>query len=1539
MRSDSRPSFRPIPVGEGKDAVLDEHDACGVVAVIDKRGEAGRQVVEAAWRALVAMRHRAGEVAGEGDGTGLLLDLPRPLWAAWLEEQGVAPDLATSPDFVVGHFFLPRRDVTRLQTGVRRELVAAGLRILAEREEFTARDALGPQARVEEPLFWQVAAVPVAPPQPGLPPAGRQTLDQLDRRLLRAEVEIERSLPIHVVSLSRHTVVYKVRGGPEALWGYYPDLASPRLTAIACIGHNRYSTNTASAFARVQPFSLLGHNGEINTIAQLRRQARFIGIEPSVEGSDSQDLNRILAHLVFRDGLTLPEAMELLFPPIWHEVEQYRPEWQDLYHYLRHLFGPFAQGPAAVFARAGDWLEFSVDAMGLRPLWRLETGTTWVFSSEPGVVPLDALVADPRPFAPGEKAAVRLGPEGCRLWEYPEIQEFVLEKIRERGLPWEGNRTQLLAGERSSQAAELVSLERILAGAGWQQDDQRLVEEMVESGSEPIASLGYDAPLAALGKIPANLADFCKETVAVVTNPAIDRERETEHFSLRTVVAGRPQWPWADGERLPAAKSESLPETVELPTPLLVHEDEVIALLPEDGWRRLDAAVRPGESLVSACERLGAEAVAAVRTHARVIVLDDAAAVAGQAGWLDPHLALAAVEESLGSLRREVGVILRSAGLRNLHDIMVALGMGAEAVVPYALWAVAAQAGAGGNGIVRALDALSKGMEKVMATLGIHELRGYGRLFASIGLDPEIAGFLGIANWAGSEKAGYGWKQLQAESERRRRIFAGEDPAKPSRPFHLYPRLWKQAAAVAQGREPYSAYEETVERLVATDPVALRHLLGFRQLSTEVRSESAEVDVRIDGYDYPFVIGSMSFGSQGETAYRAYAEGAHRANIVCINGEGGELPDLLGRYFRNRGIQVASGRFGINADVVNSARFLEIKIGQGAKPGEGGHLPGRKVTAKVAAARHTQPGIDLISPSNNHDIYSIEDLAQIVHELKTANPHARIIVKVPVVPGIGTIAVGIAKAGAGIVNLSGFDGGTGAARAHAIRHVGLPAEIGVREAHKALLAAGLRGQVEIWCDGGMKTAADVLKMILLGADRVGFGTLAMVSIGCTICRGCQFGTCHVGITTQIASPQEAARRGLKRFEPRVFELAAEHLSAFFRGMGEELRKLVASLGAATVRELVGRSDLLVQVRGQESVDLSSLLIPLPVTARPESVVSAERTKALHAARAAESGAVVGIGYQRNGATGVKSSVAVAAPVPAQYVGGSGASRAADPKVGALPVEVGPNARRLDSRQRVFGTEAAGAVARHRIYGAPLSTWGRQVVRGIPGNGLGAFLIHGVEIVVEGAAQDGTAKMADGGLVAILKGPGADGVRVGGNVGKSFAYGAQQGLLLVQGDADSRACVRLSGADVVFGAEPRRPVRSTGGHLGCDANLKGFAFEYMTGGRVVVLGDPGTWICSGMTGGVVYLRFWPEMGLDETALRHRLARGAKVKLEPIGKQGLADIRELLGVYLAILSAHGQPEEAARLRPLLEDPCLHFRQVVPQVQAEDGAVSTE
>jgi len=367
-------------------------------------------------------------------------------------------------------------------------------------------------------------------------------------------------------------------------------------------------------------------------------------------------------------------------------------------------------------------------------------------------------------------------------------------------------------------------------------------------------------------------------------------------------------------------------------------------------------------------------------------------------------------------------------------------------------------------------------------------------------------------------------------------------------------------------------------------------LLAIKETDSNVNP--ADVDLRVGNHSMPVIISAMSFGSQGELAYRTYAEAAKMLNIICMNGEGGELPDMLGKYKKWRGQQVASGRFGVNIGFLNSADFIEIKIGQGAKPGEGGHLPGFKVTEQVAASRGTTPGVALISPSNNHDLYSIEDLAQLIDELKTANPEAKVSVKIPVVPGVGIIAVGVAKAGANIITITGYTGGTGAARAHALRHVGLPAEIGIWLAHRALLSSGLRNDVELWVDGGMKTGRDVVKMMCMGANRVGFGTLAMVSVGCTICRGCQDGTCHVGITTHVKTKEEAELKNFKAFRPFQEKGSADGIYNVFCALSEDIKKWTAKLGFDNVNDLVGRADLLEQVGMHDRIDLTTLLKPI-----------------------------------------------------------------------------------------------------------------------------------------------------------------------------------------------------------------------------------------------------------------------------------------------------------------------------------------------------------
>ena len=1520
---------------------LQEHDACALAAFATRDGLPSHDIVERALLGLDVMVHRAGSVDGEGDGSGLQVDIPRPLWAARLAEAGLDPALAEDPRFVIAHVFfegaaeadaeLPRLiDIARLH----------GLEVLISREGDTDRSALGPRAAENPPVFWQLALL-----------AG--DAGTASRECYRAMVAIEQDLTCHVASFSANDCVYKVLGQPMVLPAFYPELAEPTFGSSRVIAHNRYSTNTYPTFSRVQPFAILGHNGEINTIAQLREQCRQLGLPITRDGSDSQDLNRLLEGLIFEKRLSLMEAVEFAFPPILGEVHRLPTDLQDLYVHYREAWGPYAQGPVALAARAYDEMVFSVDALGLRPLWWVETADMYVASSEPGIVPVHELTADPRPLAPGEKVALVTGEGGApRVLTYPEVQREVHARASARGgLPHREARARLagglepVGGDWSTSPAEVAEtpLADLLASAGWIDGDKQQVQFHADRGAEPIGSLGWDGPLGPLSPVPLPISDYLQETVAVVTNPAIDREREVEHFSTRVVLGRRPPIEGVEPEppqrcelRMPIILGAMRPGVqVSLPELRRVAAGQGVAVMEDveaawaDRYARLPLYFSTDHSTREHIARLREAAIDAVRAGAEILVLEDRLATSQQR-VCDPHLAVAAVDKALReefdedgvALRRRVSVVLKAVGIRNVHDIVVAIGVGANAVCPYAMVEQAVdgspepEAAAG-----RLLEGLQKGLEKVLSTLGIHEIRGYGRLVSAIGIAPEVLEILGIPGFCASEGRGLDFDRLDVLAEHGRVIRAGEDGGGKVKLPRMYPKVWKALARVANSERGYEEFAETCQALEDDQPVALRHAIGVQLAPEGERIPADRVSSRVGEHDLPYVISSMSFGSQGETPFRAYAEAAFRADMLCMNGEGGEIRDMYGKYPKHRGVQIASGRFGVSSLLMNASEWIEIKIGQGAKPGEGGHLPGSKVTEAIAAARNATVGSDLISPSNNHDLYSIEDLAQLIDELKTANPYAKVIVKVPVVPGIGTIAVGIAKAGADVLTLSGFDGGTGAARLHALRRAGLPCEIGTVLAHHALVEAGIRDRVEIWADGGLRTAADAIKLICLGANRLGFGTASMVAIGCTICRGCQLDTCHVGIATQM-DEEEAQHRGLKRFVPRVYEPAVEALMRYFTEMGEAMRRIAGEMGVDDVQELVGQSDRLAQISHHSEMDLDGLLTP-----------TRDRT----------------LGAHDNGERYFRPF----APTPPHRA--PDAAQEALEAATVLAVEE----RDLTARDRNLGTDLAGVIARARTGLRTPEGLTAKVAETAPeghagtlvdlrftdgaatGSGLAAFNVEGVRIRVTGGAQDGVGKCSLGGEVQVLKALSDSGEWVGGHVGKSFAYGASRGLFLIQGDADARAGIRLSGADMVLGGEPDGPIDDRIGALGARANCKGFAFEYMTGGRAVVLGDPGPWLCSGMTGGVVYVRQDDDWNLDEAAIRRRLSKAAKVSIVAIegGDEDAMNVAELLGAYREALAASGQDAEAARLDTLIDTPGDHFVAIHPVTQQADPNLSTE
>ena len=934
-RFSSTRAYRPLRAPE----TVEDKDACGIYASVDKRARPSHDAISTALLALEKMLHRAGNVDGEGDGCGLLIDIPRALWADEVRAGGHASRLALDARFTVVHIFLPRRGAgaAEVQEKARAIMGRTGLRVIAERENVVDSSALGPHAREEEPVFWQVAGLIEDP-----------------RRPFELTLALEDELDLHVASCSTDSCVYKVLGDPSVLGRYYPDLRDSRAETVSVLGHNRYSTNTWPSFKRVQPFAVLGHNGEINTIARLRQEATMLGVPLDPDSSDSQDLSRTIEALIHRDGLSLAEALELVLPPIVNEIKGMPSGLRGFCMYLRQAFGPFAQGPVALIARFGDELVFSVDALGLRPLWQLETATSLMFSSEPGVVPVVDLVSGPKPLAPGEKVLVQVQARAgeSALRDHQALQLLCAERWLARsggagrdaayagaiptGGPLEGPE---IPGYTSAGPAEPVKVEeRVLGGFGWQREDMKLVQQMAATGQEPIGSLGYDGPLACLSPERQNLADYFKESVAVVTNPAIDREREVEHFSCRAVLGARP----------PLERIAAEPSTVELAFPVLLGGHDGLAPLSDERYRAiahshktylledlweafrgrshvLDGSCLESEDTRGAVERLKREATTAVGDGAELIVLSDRTVYEGDRRYLDPHLALAAVDLALRehdvsagevNLRRRCGVVLRSAALRNVHDVVLALGLGADAVCPYVMVEVSLLDDYRTD-VDNLAAALRKGIEKVISTIGIHEVRGYARLFSSIGLKPELTRVFDTPAYMGTQNGGTGFAELDMDADERRRVLAGEAESKPAKTFRFYPKVYKAAIAAANGSGDFDEYSQKVRRLEAEQPISLRHVLDLRSDREPIPTERADPGVGL--HSYPIVISSMSFGSQGETAYRAYPEAAKRVNVLVMNGEGVEIRDMYGKCPLWRLQQVTSGRFGVMSEMINSS--------------------------------------------------------------------------------------------------------------------------------------------------------------------------------------------------------------------------------------------------------------------------------------------------------------------------------------------------------------------------------------------------------------------------------------------------------------------------------------------------------------------------------------------------------------------------------------------------------------------------------------------
>src|SRR5258706_5046955 len=827
---------------------LDERDACALVASVRKNGEATHGNLKRALAALSIMGHRSGEVNGEGDGCGVMTDIPRLLWSQALEQEGKPGWLAEDRRFFVGHLMIPNTNTDfNTEATVLNLLKESGADLLLERPIPTRPQALGKMARMQAPHIWQIAGIVRQGP-----------LENVERTLFDLALKIEQSTKISVASLSSNVVVYKVRGSIETLYQYYPELRNPDFTTAITIGHARYSTNTATSFERVQPFSLLGHNGEVNTIARLREQSQMLGVELVDGGSDSQDLDRLLSTLIHRYHFSLTEAMELAFPPILSEVEKLSPDLQTAYKYYRQAFGPFAQGPAGIISRFGDECVFSVDALGLRPLWFGDTEKEYFFSSEKGVYHLDTMRLDPIPLSPGEKMRIRVRRGNTvEIADYPTIQQRMLKLTLRRfgSLETLAKRIALthtiFESDNDAEAAQRhlsaqVGLDQRMSAFGWGREDREWVLDLAKSGSDPISSLGYDGPLAPLSKERQNISDYFKEAVAVVTNPAIDREREVEHFSTQMVIGSRP--PLSPNE-LECATTITLDAPILLDDPAYSPFDSKLLknIANESGCATLDQLTQrfdqvqvtrlqtmtlPDETTMQALERIAQSAIEAVRNGSQLIVLDDADSFLDENGWVDPILVLGVVDRTLRlnfaeqyaldtvspirigdickidlslmasapvkNLRRRTGLVLRSGAIRNLHDMIMSVGMGADAIVPYMSFEAILNdtkitAEEYPERLKNILKALRSGIEKCTSTMGIHEARGYGRLFSSIGLSSSLALALGATNYAGSALGGLKWENLDADIAQRKTVYNGVGRGELSRVNHFYPKIWKAA--------------------------------------------------------------------------------------------------------------------------------------------------------------------------------------------------------------------------------------------------------------------------------------------------------------------------------------------------------------------------------------------------------------------------------------------------------------------------------------------------------------------------------------------------------------------------------------------------------------------------------------------------------------------------------------------------------------------------------------------------------------------------
>ncbi|MEO8333578.1 MAG: glutamate synthase large subunit [bacterium] len=1406
-------------------------DACGVGLLADIQGRPSRALLTQALDALARMAHRGAIDADgrTGDGAGIMTQIPFTMLRREVEALGL--DCAPGA-LAVGLVFLPEDELAASTARGLVELVLAECGLMTCRWRSVPLDeaALGAVALRTRPRLAH-ALVPR--------PAGLSA-DTFEAQLIAARRAIELRAQyagldeLYVASLSHRTLVYKALVRATDLAACFPDLRSPAYETAFALFHQRFSTNTAPSWRMTQPFRLVAHNGEINTIDGNRRWMRaratqlssFVDRKRSPLGglrtvpgtSDSASFDDALTSVTTADR-GLAHGMTLLMPPAWESDAELPTEVRSFFDYQASLMEPW-DGPALVVFSDGRVVGAALDRNGLRPARYLVTTNDLVLvSSEVGVLDVDvARVVRRGRLGPGDMLIVDM--ERRTILERAAVHRELARRLPYSD--WVAHRRTTLAqvhertaheappseGVVPSEARDMPFDLRALRSMGCTREEMLLVlGPMYSEGIEPLGSMGDDSPLAVLSTQPRSLFSYFRQRFAQVTNPPIDSLREGLAMSLdvRLGVAGALL---VDG---PLGGSH-----VYLEDPVL-EPDDVRALLAyrHDDWQphRLSLLFRTSDDahgFSTALDDLVAEADRLVRTGASCLVLSDDGIDAAHAA-IPTLLAAAAVHQHLirAGLRLRVSLVVDTGDARDEHALAALVGFGADAVCPRLAYDAIAYASSltAANGDVdpslarsRYRAALTKGLRKILAKMGVSTLRSYrgAGLFEAIGIADEVIArhFTGTPSSIG----GIGIPEIALETlARHRAAFATEAPALEDGGWHRFrkdgeahayePKVIKALhAAIKTGTKlDYRAYADLVH---SRAPLALRDLMEFRSGEPIPLIEVEPVEDILPR----FMSAAMSLGSLSPEAQQTIAIAMNRIGARSNSGEGGEQHELHWKPAPGaerasaRIKQVASGRFGVTAAYLMSADQLQIKMAQGSKPGEGGQIPGIKVTEHIARVRHAVPGTTLISPPPHHDIYSIEDLAQLIYDLKSVNPAASVSVKLVSSAGIGTIAVGVAKAYADAIQISGHDGGTGASPRGSIKNAGTPWELGLSEAQHALVRGGLRGRVRLQVDGGLKTGRDVIIAAMLGAEEFGFGTAALVAAGCVMARQCHLNTCPAGIATQ--------REDLRK----KFTATPDDVVSFFVAVAEEVREILALIGVRRIADLVGRSDLL-QQRLPSDGKASSLnldrVLHLPATDGPRS-----RTQPRNEP-------------PRTG-TGIDERVLRELRIENGRI---------------APVEL---LLPITNADRAVGARVAGQLVSWTNGGHAPSRGVQLHFRGSAGQSFGAFCVDGMRLVVDGEANDYVGKGMSGGEIVVRpttsprRHPEGDVI-----AGNTVLYGATGGFAYLAGRVGERFAVRNSGAVAV--------AEGAGDH----------AAEYMTAGGVVLLGPTGRNLGAGMTGGVLF----------------------------------------------------------------------------------------